>query len=140
MSAVVPHPEPSGASTGVASPTTSTSGGGHNTDMANQRSVLPKFRPATLGGSQRPQIRPVKPTAPPPAPTPPRRPSSASAMPPTTSYAPPRPAPTPPPTQAGMMAAARARIHEIARELPAENRFGGPAPRYDDETQGRMEA
>jgi len=39
-----------------------------------------------------------------------------------------------------MMAAARARIHEIARELPAENRFGGPPPRFEEETQGRIEA
>jgi hypothetical protein len=84
-------------------------------------------------------IRPVKPTAPPPAPTPPRRHSSGirnpdpapeSAMPPTTQHY-----NNDPPTT---MAAARARIHEIARELPSDNRFGGPAARYDDETQGRV--
>lgn len=99
--------------------------------MANQRSMLPKFRPATLGGSERPKIRPVKPSAPP---QPPRRHSSGirnpelEPQPPTQNYG-------EPPT----MAAARARIHEIARELPAENRFASDRHNYNDETQGRIE-
>ena len=39
------------------------------------------------------------------------------------------------------MAAARARIHEIARELPAENRFSNaPRHNFNDETQGRIDA
>lgn len=38
------------------------------------------------------------------------------------------------------MAAARARIHEIARELPAENRFAHhDRHNFNDETQGRIE-
>ncbi|MBX3209377.1 MAG: hypothetical protein KF764_30370 [Labilithrix sp.] len=106
--------------------------------MAN-RGMLPKFRPATLGGrevSARPTIRPVKPTAPPPPPSPPRRVSSGVRHPAphgeaiehdefetsTASY-------QDPPT----MAAARERVHEIARALPSQ--YDGP--RFDDETQAR---
>jgi hypothetical protein len=95
--------------------------------------MLPKFRPATLNASDRPKIRPVKPSAPPP---PPRRHSSGIRnqdleQPATQNYG-------EPPT----MAAARARIHEIARELPAENRFPEPhhaRHNFNDETQGRID-
>ena len=106
--------------------------------MAN-RGMLPKFRPATVGGREapaRPMIRPVKPVAPPPPPSPPRRHPSgvrhSSAMPEpieneheisTASY-------EDPPT----MAAARQRIHEIARELPSQY---DTSPHFDDETQAR---
>ena len=101
--------------------------------MAN-RSMLPKFRPATLNGSDRPKIRPVKPSAPP---QPPRRHSSGIRNERADEHSPPTQNYGEPPT----MAAARARIHEIARELPAENRFGGAhaGGRFDDETQGRIE-
>jgi hypothetical protein len=54
--------------------------------------MLPKFRPATLGGdaSPRPTIRPVKATPPPPPPAPPRRRASGPAL---------RATPLPPPIE-----------------------------------------
>jgi len=102
--------------------------------------MLPKFRPATVGGREapvRPTIRPVKPVAPPPPPSPPRRQPSGVRRPEphgpaiedcenelsTASF-------EDPPT----MTAARQRVHEIARELPSQ--YGG-LPQFDDETQAR---
>src|SRR5262245_55194974 len=95
------------------------------TDMAN-RGMLPKFRPANLGereASARPMIRPVRPVALPPPPSPPRRIKVSSGVRSnphgpsiegrheveTASF-------SDPPT----MAAARERVHAIARELPRE--------------------
>ena len=109
-------------------------------NMAN-RGMLPKFRPATLAGREvaaRPSIRPVRPTAPPPPPSPPRRVSSGVR----------HPAPHGPAIESDegelstasfqdppTMAAARQRIHELARELPSQYDH---APRFfDDETQAR---
>ncbi|MBX3262359.1 MAG: hypothetical protein KIS78_35900, partial [Labilithrix sp.] len=80
----------------------------------------------------------MKPTAPPPPPSPPRRVSSGVRHPhgpaiedddretSTASY-------QDPPT----MAAARQRVHEIARELPSQYDAPYDGPRFDDETQAR---
>ena len=100
-------------------------------DLAT-RGLLPKFRPATLGGreaSLRPVIRPVRPTAPPPPPAPPRRrephgPAIEDADDDgLASYG-------EPPT----MAAARERLHAIARDLPRDH-----APRFEEQTRGRID-
>ncbi|MFO0738741.1 MAG: hypothetical protein U0270_22780 [Labilithrix sp.] len=76
----------------------------------------------------------MKPSAPP---APPRRHSSGIRNPDPIEQQPATQNYGEPPT----MAAARARIHEIARELPAENRFDRHHDRhnFNDETQGRIE-
>lgn len=108
--------------------------------MAN-RGVLPKFRPAPLGGSSRPVtrplIRPVRPMAPPPPPSPPRRMSSdvrgARTYGPAIEPSDPGPATAPfadPPT----VTASRDRLDAPAAELSSGY---DPLPCFDDETQAR---
>jgi hypothetical protein len=93
--------------------------------------MLPKFRPATSNGREtgaaRPVIRPVKPTAPPPPPAPPSprrnrgRDRDQEAFRQAQEW-----------SELPTMAAARERIHALARELPRQSD-------YDDETEGRIE-